>query len=118
VTRTLTGLIVASLLLLGAGCGGDDGPGRVVDKPVASFTYTYSLEGRGTFCVVRTVSLTDTSTGMPTSWKWAFDDGTSSTERNPTWENRTGGSSLAATLTATNAAGSDSHRETVDFPIC
>jgi PKD repeat protein len=52
------------------------------------------------------VAFTDKSTGVPTSWNWNFGDGTSSTEKNPTHTYSKPGT-YAVTLTATNAAGSN-----------
>jgi PKD repeat protein len=52
------------------------------------------------------VAFTDTSTGKPTSWKWGFGDGTSSTVKNPVhMYSKTG--KYAVSLKVTNAAGSD-----------
>ena len=52
-----------------------------------------------------TVAFKDKSTGTPTSWKWNFGDGTSSTAKNPTHKYSKAGK-YTVTLTATNAAGS------------
>ncbi|MFV8414992.1 right-handed parallel beta-helix repeat-containing protein, partial [Methanosarcina mazei] len=52
------------------------------------------------------VSFTDSSTGSPTTWKWNFGDGTSSTEKNPVHTYSTAGS-YTVTLTASNTAGSN-----------
>jgi beta propeller repeat protein len=52
------------------------------------------------------VVFTDTSTGTPTSWKWSFGDGTTSTIRNPVHAyNKTG--KYTVSLTVKNAAGSN-----------
>ena len=52
------------------------------------------------------VQFTDTSTGSPTSWKWSFGDGTSSTTKNPVHTySKTG--KYTVTLTVRNAAGSN-----------
>lgn len=51
-----------------------------------------------------TVQFTDTTTGVPTSWSWAFSDGTTSTTRNPIHTFTAG--TWTATLTATNTFGS------------
>ncbi|WP_292380994.1 PKD domain-containing protein, partial [Methanosarcina sp. UBA289] len=53
-----------------------------------------------------TVAFTDKSTGTPTSWKWNFGDGTSSTAKSPTHKYSKAGK-YTVTLTATNAAGSN-----------
>ena len=53
-----------------------------------------------------TVGFTDQSKGAPTSWKWTFGDGNTSTEKNPVHTyNKTGLYSVA--LTASNAKGSN-----------
>ncbi|MGA9190008.1 MAG: PKD domain-containing protein, partial [Methanosarcina sp.] len=52
------------------------------------------------------VSFADKSTGAPTSWKWSFGDGTSSTQQSPTYKYSATGN-YTVTLTATNAAGSN-----------
>ena len=52
------------------------------------------------------VTFTDNSTGAPTSWKWNFGDGGSSTEQNPVHlYNKTG--KFNVTLTTKNIAGSN-----------
>ena len=58
-----------------------------------------------------TVSFTDQSTGSPTSWKWYFGDGNTSTEKNPVHTyNKSGRYSV--TLTASNANGSNALTKT------
>jgi PKD repeat protein len=52
------------------------------------------------------VEFTDTSTGFPTSWKWDFGDGTSSTERNPIHTYTLPGT-YTVTLIVQNTGGSD-----------
>lgn len=68
--------------------------------------------------VPHTVSFTDQSSGLPTSWSWDFGDGESSTDQNPIHTYVTTGD-FVATLTASNAQGSDSATTTisVDSPI-
>lgn len=75
------------------------GPGPVT--PTASFTRT---PGGGTSPVQ--VAFTDTSTGTPTGWAWDLGDGTTSTAQHPMHTYTTPGT-YTVTLTATNAAGSD-----------
>ena len=71
--------------------------------PTASFTSTNPaiLEGGS-------VSFTDTSSGIPSSWSWDLDgDGTpDSTQQNPTFSYSTSGT-YDVSLTVTNAIGSD-----------
>jgi parallel beta-helix repeat protein len=52
------------------------------------------------------VTFTESSTGTPTSWSWNFGDGNSSTEKSPVHTYSTTGN-YTVTLTATNAAGSN-----------
>jgi PKD repeat protein len=73
---------------------------KVTEKPVAEFSAT-PTSGK----MPLTVAFTDTSTGLPTKWKWNFGDGTSSTIQNPKHKYSKAGS-YTVTLTATNAAGS------------
>ena len=57
------------------------------------------------------VSFTDQSTGSPTSWKWNFGDGNTSTDKNPVHTfNKTG--LYSVTLTASNANGSNALTKT------
>jgi PKD repeat protein len=58
------------------------------------------------FKVPMSVKFIDQSTGLPTSWKWDFGDGSSSTEQNPTHRFMKEGT-YTVTLTATNNFGSD-----------
>jgi PKD repeat protein len=74
--------------------------------PVANFTGT-----PGTGTVPHTVQFTDLSTGNPTSWLWQFGDGTNSTDQHPLKIYATAGN-YTVSLTATNAAGSDSETKT------
>ena len=71
--------------------------------PTASFTMTPN----GNPVVGQTVQFADTSTGNPTSWSWNFGDGQSSTLQSPTHV-YLGPGSFNATLTASNAEGSNS----------
>ena len=50
----------------------------VPEKPIASFSET-PTSGNAPV----TVNFTDTSTGIPTWWKWSFGDGIYSTQQNP-----------------------------------
>ena len=70
-------------------------------KPIASFTSDVT-SGKAPL----NIAFKDTSTGMPTAWKWNFGDGTSSTLQNPTHKySKTG--KYTVTLTVTNSAGSN-----------
>jgi PKD repeat protein len=57
------------------------------------------------------VQFTDTSAGSPTSWKWDFGDGASSTERNPKHQYTALGS-YTVTLIASNPNGQDTTSKT------
>lgn len=57
------------------------------------------------------VQFTDKSTGAPTTWKWDFGDGASSTEQNPKHTYTTLGT-YTVTLTASNENGSDTTSKT------
>jgi M6 family metalloprotease-like protein len=69
--------------------------------PVASFTQSTT-----TGCTPLGVNFNDTSTGSPTSWKWYFGDGDSSTAQSP-YHQYTQPDTYSVTLIATNAGGSD-----------
>ena len=70
-------------------------------KPVVAFSAS-PTSGNAPLSVI----FTDASANSPTAWKWTFGDGTTSTEKNPTHKYTTAGS-YTVTLTATNAAGSN-----------
>lgn len=59
-----------------------------------------------------TVAFTDTSTGTPTGWAWDFGDGATSTQQSPTHTYADAGT-YTVSLTASNAAGSDTASDTV-----
>ncbi len=71
-----------------------------------------------TFCGAEDIDLIDNSTGIPTSWSWTFSGAgvspTSSTLQNPIVNVSTTGT-LSATLTVTNAIGTDVLTQT--YPI-
>lgn len=73
----------------------------VVEAPVAAFEAD-STRGEAP----ATFSFTDLSTNNPTSWAWDFDDGTNSTEQNPT-HTYTAAGTYTVNLTVTNTGGSD-----------
>jgi agmatine deiminase len=79
-----------------------------LQPPLANFTASST-----TVSVGGSVTFTDTSTNNPTSWSWTFESGTpsSSTAQNPTVTYNTAGT-FNVTLTAANAAGSDSETKT------
>ncbi|MFN8185488.1 MAG: PKD domain-containing protein [Gaiellales bacterium] len=88
-------ILVVSLALLAAvvaGCG--------ASAPEAAFTATPTT-GQAPLAV----TFTDASTNEPTSWRWDFGDGETSTEQSPTHEYALAGE-YTVTLTATNDEGS------------
>jgi PKD repeat protein len=103
-----------------------DGAGQlVIVSDVSTFRYLHSCVGDP--CPVRpvadisatptvgdapiAVSFTDESTNHPTTWRWDFGDGTTSTAQNPT-HTYTSAGTYAVSLTAGNAAGSDTVTKT------
>jgi len=79
---------------------------KVVIKPVANFTSNVT-SGKAPL----NVAFTDTSTGIPTKWKWTFGDGMNSTKQNPVHKySKTGNYTVA--LTISNVAGSNSTTKT------
>jgi len=68
--------------------------------PDANFTWS---QRAGTM----TVDFTDSSTQSPASWSWDFDDGTSSTQANPS-HTYTQAGQYDVSLTVTNGGGTDS----------
>jgi len=75
---------------------------KIVVLPVADFSASVTA---GTAPL--TVLFTDASTGDPTSWAWAFGDGTTSTEQNPIYTYLTAGT-YTVSLRVTNEDGSNS----------
>ncbi len=74
--------------------------------PVANFSAT-PISGTAP----RTVYFSDLSTNKPTSWKWSFGDGTTSTSRSPSHQYTRAGK-YSVSLTATNAYGSSTKTKT------
>ncbi|MDW5550033.1 PKD domain-containing protein [Methanosarcina sp.] len=70
-------------------------------KPVAAYSAS-PTSGKAAL----NVQFTDKSSNSPTSWKWSFGDGTSSTLQNPTHKYSAAGK-YTVTLTVTNSAGSN-----------
>jgi PKD repeat protein len=77
-----------------------------VCPPVASFSATPTS---GT--VPLTVAFTDSSSGTPTSWYWAFGDGANATRKNPAHIYTIPGK-YTVSLTATNSGGSNTRTRT------
>jgi len=70
-------------------------------KPVAAFSAS-PISGN----IPLKVTFTDKSTGSPTSWKWSFGDGKTSTSKNPAYTYTKAGK-YTVSLTVKNAAGSN-----------
>jgi PKD repeat protein len=79
-----------------------------LQPPVADFSASTT-----TVTVGQSVTFTDQSTNNPTSWSWTFDGGSpaSSTAQNPSVTYNSAGT-YAVSLTAANAAGSDTETKT------
>jgi len=73
--------------------------GSTSSAPTASFTAS-PLEGPAPL----TVQFTDTSTGSPTSWRWQFGDGSTTSKRSPSHTYVAAGT-YTVKLTVSNAAG-------------
>ncbi|WP_321504966.1 PKD domain-containing protein [uncultured Methanoregula sp.] len=81
-------------------------PASAASTPAASFVVNATS---GTIpCGIQFI---DTSTNSPTAWVWSFGDGGTSSEQNPSHEYTNAGT-FTVTLTATNAAGSDTVTKT------
>ncbi len=78
----------------------------VLNTPTTSFSAS-PTSGKAPL----TVDFTDQSTGLPTSWKWNFGDGSNSTDKNPVHTYNESGL-YAVKLTAGNANGSDALTKT------
>jgi hypothetical protein len=102
VVGLLTSLLVAVTL---ASCSGDGGTGLKAD-----FSSRFEQPNTGpTSCPVIAIHFQDRTTGGPTAWEWTFrtfDDGSTSSEQNPTWE--TGALEAKVTLTARRGDAEDS----------
>lgn len=61
-----------------------------------------------------TVTFTDTSLGDPTSWKWDFGDGATSTDRNPV-HTFTAGGAFDVTLTVSRGDDTDSSTQVINI---
>jgi len=79
---------------------------KVVTKPGAAFSASPTSEKAPV-----TVAFTDKSTGIPTSWKWTFGDGTNSLDQNPIHQYSQEGS-YTVKLTVTNVAGNSAATKT------
>ena len=79
----------------------------VPQTPVANFT-----NGPSTVCEGTTVSFSDLSSGVPTSWAWDFGDGNTSTTQNPSNTYSTA-ATYSITLISTNGFGNDTYTSTI-----
>jgi len=89
--------------------GSDSKTSTVTVEPVPPTTANFtSKQAAGTL----DVRFSDSSTGMPTSWKWDFGDGHAASRQNPTHAYAKAGD-YKVNLTIKTAAGSDSRTSTV-----
>jgi len=78
----------------------------ILNTPVTSFSAS-PTSGKTPL----TISFTEQSTGSPTSWRWVFGDGNTSTEKNPVHTYNKSGL-YSVTLTASSANGSNALTKT------
>jgi len=76
-------------------------------QPVASFQPTTSNT-----CIGNSITFTDFSSNIPTTWAWIFGDGTTSSQQNPLHTYSTAGT-FTVELTVTNSAGSNTTSQTI-----
>jgi len=84
----------------------------------ASFAVVVQRAPKAAFTFARTdrrVAFTDTSTGGPTEWEWAFGDGEAATQQNPVHDYAAAGSFIVV-LVARNAVGEGTANDTVVVP--
>jgi hypothetical protein len=100
---TAAGLLLGAVLFSGCRASQSSTPSTPGGPaPVASFTLSPSSPAAS-----QSVQFTDTSTGSPTTWSWAFGDGGTSAVQHPSHTFSAAGT-FAVTLTVTNANGSNS----------
>jgi len=84
VVVVIAGAVVVSLLDDGDPNAGTSSTTSTAEALVADFEWDYDLtQTEGTACGFGTTYLFDRSSGEPTSWRWEFPDGSTSTEQNP-----------------------------------
>ena len=94
---------LANITWGGGSYAGGGGSFLITVNPPVSASFTASpTSGAAPLAV----SFTDTSSGQPTSWSWAFGDGTTSTAQNPTHAYSAPGN-YSVTLVASNAGASN-----------
>ena len=76
-------------------------------EPVASFQPTTANT-----CIGNSITFTDFSSNIPTTWAWTFGDGTTSSQQNPLHTYTTAGT-FTVQLTVTNSAGTNSTSQTI-----
>ena len=89
--------------------GSDSKTSTVTVEPVPPTTANFTSKQAACTLDVR---FSDSSTGMPTSWKWDFGDGHAASRQNPTHAYAKAGD-YKVNLTIKTAAGSDSRTSTV-----
>ena len=76
-------------------------------EPVASFQPTTANT-----CIGNSITFTDFSSNIPTSWAWTFGDGNTSTQQNP-FHSYSSAGTFTVQLTVTNSAGSNTTSQTI-----
>ena len=67
---------------------------------------------RSNTCIGNSITFTDFSSNIPTTWAWIFGDGTTSSQQNPLHSYTTAGT-FTVQLTVTNSAGTNSTSQTI-----
>jgi PKD repeat protein len=98
-------------LAVSNGGGSDSASQTLIIVPGASLTAAFGFSPSSPL-QGQPVQFTDTSTGAPTSWQWAFGDGAASTVQNPSHAYAAEGT-YTVTLTVSAGTGTDSASETV-----
>jgi hypothetical protein len=90
--------------------------GTTAASVVARFSVRYEHHETGTtYCPVLATNFVDRSTGRPTSWRWEFPGGSTSTEQHPRLEEAVAG---VVTLTVSNGESSDTITQDVSYAVC
>lgn len=109
--RFLPALALLSLVCILVGCGNGGSVPAVTTPttiaPVAAFSFAPAAPTTG-----QSVTFTDASSNIPTSWSWNFGDSSTSAAQNPTHSYSSAGT-FTVTLTAANSAGSNSASHSV-----
>jgi PKD repeat protein len=105
-------LLTLTVAVVLAGCSRDGGSALEAD-----FSSRFEQPSTGpTSCPVIDIHFQDRTTGDPTAWQWTFDDGSTSSDQNPTWE--TSAVAAEVTLTVTRGDEEDSVTKMIDTHEC